>query len=243
MKSASAFPRSAGILLHPTSLPGPFGVGDFGAGARMFVDWLAAARLSLWQVLPLGPAGPGGSPYSSPSAFALHPGLLDLEELHGRGLLDADDIAAPDLPVDFADLPRALAFKRTRAEKAAQAFLHSEPGRVAMRIFRTSEPWVEEFALFSVLCRANDERAWWTWDGPLALRNPEALTDAARTHAAAIEVEVAIQTLLDEQWHAADGDPPGCSESWSTATGGCLRVRGLRRSTRRLRSRSGRALQ
>ena len=100
------FPRASGVLLHPTSLPGPHGSGDFGSDARHFVDWLAAGGQRLWQILPLGGIGPGNSPYMSPSAFAGNVLLVDLAELHDQGWLDAVDLApAPGLDaqrVNFA---------------------------------------------------------------------------------------------------------------------------------------------
>jgi 4-alpha-glucanotransferase len=87
-----SFPRSAGILLHPTSLASSGGVGDFGSAAYQFVDFLAAARQGLWQVLPLGPLGYGNSPYSSTSAFAGNPLLISLERLASHGWIDQDKI-------------------------------------------------------------------------------------------------------------------------------------------------------
>jgi 4-alpha-glucanotransferase len=86
------FPRSSGILLHPTSLPGTHGSGDFGAAAFHFVDWLAAAGQKMWQILPLGGIGPGNSPYMSSSAFAGNVLLIDLDDLQAHGWLSADDI-------------------------------------------------------------------------------------------------------------------------------------------------------
>src|SRR5437016_13638257 len=83
-----SFPRAAGILLHPTSLPSRGGVGDFGPAAYQFVDFLASARQGLWQVLPLGPVGYGNSPYSSTSAFAGNPLLISLERLADHGWID-----------------------------------------------------------------------------------------------------------------------------------------------------------
>ncbi|HPG81389.1 MAG TPA: 4-alpha-glucanotransferase, partial [Piscinibacter sp.] len=96
------FPRRSGILLHPTSLPGPHGSGDLGPEAHRFVDWLAEAGQTLWQVLPLGGIGPGNSPYMSSSAFAGNVLLIDLGELQQRGWLGADDVA----PVPGLDAQR-----------------------------------------------------------------------------------------------------------------------------------------
>src|SRR5204862_1996433 len=99
-----SFPRAAGILLHPTSLPSSGGVGDFGPAAYQFVDFLASARQGLWQVLPLGPLGYGNSPYSATSAFAGNPLLISLERLADQGWIDRAQVARMDTasgPVDY----------------------------------------------------------------------------------------------------------------------------------------------
>src|ERR1700747_1178943 len=104
-----SFPRAAGILLHPTSLPSRGGIGDFGPAAYRFVDFLASARQGLWQVLPLGPLGYGNSPYSSTSAFAGNPLLISLERLVERGWLDRaliSDLPSGVEPVDYASVVR-----------------------------------------------------------------------------------------------------------------------------------------
>src|SRR5436190_8660077 len=92
--------RASGILLHPTSLPGPHGIGDLGPAAYQFVDFLAAAGQSWWQVLPLGPTGFGDSPYQSLSAFAGSPNLISLTLLEQEGLLNADDLPPTEFPTD-----------------------------------------------------------------------------------------------------------------------------------------------
>ena len=115
--------RSSGILLHPTSLPSQGGIGDFGPAAYEFVDWLAAARQTLWQVLPLGPIGYGNSPYSCTSAFAGNVLLISLERLADRGLIDRKEfgaVAAADLPVDFESV---RAHKLPLLREAAKNFL------------------------------------------------------------------------------------------------------------------------
>src|SRR4051812_43689666 len=121
MPSPQLGERASGLLLHPTSLPGPHGIGDLGAGARRFVDFLAAAGQRWWQMLPVGPTGYGDSPYSAESAFAGDPLLLDLHALAADGLLDAADVAGA-LPESRVDHAAALAFKAPRLREAAARF-------------------------------------------------------------------------------------------------------------------------
>src|SRR5574339_95956 len=98
-----SFSRSGGILLHPTSLPGPYGIGDLGPQAYRFVDWLASSGCHLWQILPLGPTGYGDSPYQCFSAFAGNPYLVSPEQLVQAGLIDADDLAGSLFPAGHVD--------------------------------------------------------------------------------------------------------------------------------------------
>ena len=110
-------PRASGILLHPTSLPGRYGIGDLGPEAHAFVDFLAETGQTWWQILPLGPVGYGGSPYQSPSSFAGNPLLISLDRLADRGWLDARELAAvPDLPAGPGRLRRG---GRAQVEMAA----------------------------------------------------------------------------------------------------------------------------
>ncbi|HLL76637.1 MAG TPA: 4-alpha-glucanotransferase, partial [Pyrinomonadaceae bacterium] len=118
-----SFPRASGVLLHPTSLPGPYGVGDLGREARRFADWLASARQTLWQVLPLGPTGYADSPYQSFSAHAGNTLLLSPELLAEDGLLDAADIErAPQLAAGRADYGAAIEFKNRLLARAFENF-------------------------------------------------------------------------------------------------------------------------
>ena len=117
------FPRHSGVLLHPTSLPGPRGSGDLGPAAFHFVDWLAGAEQTLWQVLPLGGIGPGNSPYMSPSAFAGNELLIDLAQLQDSGWLSEAEIQPPpnfsDSRVNF---PEVKTFRMDRLRRAAERF-------------------------------------------------------------------------------------------------------------------------
>src|SRR5450755_4182954 len=123
MESGMPFPRSSGILLHPTSLAGPHGIGDFGPAAYQFVDFLAAAGQKLWQVLPLNPTGYGDSPFQCFSANAGNPFLLSIDRLRDQELLGSDDLAAtPDFPSEHVDYEMAVHFKTALLNKAANAF-------------------------------------------------------------------------------------------------------------------------
>src|SRR5579862_2378486 len=109
------FPRSSGILLHPTSLPGPYGIGDLGPEARRFVDFLAASGQTLWQVLPLGPTGYGDSPYQCFSALAGNPLLISLDDL-------GEATAPPSFPDSEVDFARVIPWKMTALDAAAHRF-------------------------------------------------------------------------------------------------------------------------
>src|ERR1700744_4095139 len=117
------FPRSSGILLHPTSLPGAYGIGELGAEAHAFADFLQESGQHIWQVLPLGPTGYGDSPYQCFSAFAGNPLFINLGTLREQGLLSASDLAnVPSFPDEQVAYDRVIAFKDGLLRKAARAF-------------------------------------------------------------------------------------------------------------------------
>ena len=131
------FARSSGILLHPTSLPGPYGIGDLGPEARRFVDFLAEAGQTLWQVLPLGPTGYGDSPYQCFSAWAGNPLLISLEWLAGAGLAGCGGARdAPEFPEDQVDFARVIPWKTALLEAAARVFLRSARRRQLSIVLR-----------------------------------------------------------------------------------------------------------
>ena len=203
---SSSFPRSGGILLHPTSLPSPHGIGDLGAGARAFVRWLKAAGLTRWQVLPLVPPGPGGSPYSSPSAMAGNPLLIDLHGLVAEGFLDQADVVAPAFAQDAIDWAVVLPWKQERLQRATKRMIATPAGRARVDAFLEENPWASDHALFVALKERFDGRAWTTWPKELALHTPGAV-DAARIELAPRILEIAAeQCLFDEQWHALRAD-------------------------------------
>lgn len=159
--------RKSGILLHPTSLPGEWGIGDLGASAYRFADFLADSDQQYWQILPLGPPGYGNSPYQTCSSIAGNPLLLSLQSLVAQDLLAAGDLRErppfPDATVDFgAVIPSKLAL----IKKAGRAFLRrgAHPLRQEFEEFRASmKPWLEPFAEFASLKEANGGAAWTAW--------------------------------------------------------------------------------
>jgi 4-alpha-glucanotransferase len=196
--------RRSGILLHPTSLPGPHGVGDLGPSAHRFVGWLASAGQRLWQVLPLGPTGFGDSPYQALSSLAGNPLLVSLEALRDEGwLAEADLVGAPAGDPASASYERCGPWKRERLARAAERFGRIAPAaaRSDLEAFRAREAaWLEDFALFAALKDAHGGAPWTRWPDPLARRHPRALADARSAHAAAIDAAVFAQWCFSRQW-------------------------------------------
>ncbi len=200
------FPRASGVLLHPTSLPGPHGSGDFGREARYFVDWLAAGGQTLWQILPLGGIGPGNSPYMSTSAFAGNVLLIDLHELAEQGWLDAADLEPlPALKADRVDFAAVVPFRMERLAKAAARFA-AKAGpqqREAYEAFRATQAgWLEDFALFMALAEAYAWRDWCDWPHALAAHEPGALAAARRELEGRIGFWTFCQWSFFRQWAA-----------------------------------------
>ncbi len=200
------FPRASGVLLHPTSLPGPHGSGDFGRDAHHFVDWLAAAGQTMWQILPLGGIGPGNSPYMSTSAFAGNVLLVDLTELHQQGWLAGDDVApVPGLDAARVDFAVVVPYRMSRLAKAAAAFERaaSPAQRAAYGAFCTAQQsWLDDYALFMALCEAQAWRDWCDWPAALAAREPAALAEAAAANAERIAFWRFCQWSFFRQWAA-----------------------------------------
>jgi 4-alpha-glucanotransferase len=199
-------PRASGVLLHPTSLPGPHGSGDLGREARIFVDWLVTAGQTLWQVLPLGGIGPGNSPYMSNSAFAGNPLLIDLQELHQQGWLDAADLVpVPGLLAAWIDYAVVYPFRMERLARAARRF--AAQGSTAQRAdfehFRNEHrDWLDDYTLFMALCEHHAWVDWCEWPAPLARRDPKALAAAREAHAERIAFWEFCQWRFFRQWAA-----------------------------------------
>jgi 4-alpha-glucanotransferase len=204
-----SFPRAAGILLHPTSLPSRGGVGDFGPAAYQFVDFLASARQGLWQVLPLGPLGYGNSPYSSTSAFAGNPLLISLERLAEHGWIDAAKVdpakAGLDLGSGSVEYDKVFAQKMPLLFEAARGFVSTAAGDARLRFesFRAENSWwLDDFVLFDALRARQKLESWNQWPRDLAHREPAALEKARRELADDIQIRSALQFAFYEQWRA-----------------------------------------
>lgn len=203
----SALPegRQAGICLHLTSLPGPYGIGELGAGAHRFIDRAAAAGIRVWQFLPTGPTAYGDSPYQPLSTFAGNELLIDVEWLVERGLLERDE-AAPlrSLPVGTVDYGNVIPAKHALLGIAASRFAARAPGhlRVALDEFlhRHDDFWLHDYAQFRLLKTRHGERPWTEWDRQYVHRERRALRELDRSEAAGIDTIKIVQFLFDYQW-------------------------------------------
>jgi 4-alpha-glucanotransferase len=199
-----SFPRSSGILLHPTSLPSAYGIGELGPEAHRFADFLRDAGQRIWQVLPLGPTGYGDSPYQCFSAFAGNPLLISLDTLVERGHLDSRDLDwRPEFSDGQVDLGAVIAWKVPLLRHAFRSFQRSSPAeREAFAAFcETHAAWLDEFALFMAVKEAHDNVAWTLWDADLALRQPDAMERARHELHDQIECHKFIQFEFERQWH------------------------------------------
>ncbi|HEX7284921.1 MAG TPA: 4-alpha-glucanotransferase [Candidatus Angelobacter sp.] len=198
------FERSAGILLHPTSLPSNGGIGDLGPEAYVFSDFLYRAGLRLWQVLPLSPPGLGNSPYSAISAFAGNPLLISLERLAQHGWTTLERWKDPPSRNQRIDFEEVKARKLPRLREAAQNFLNHHGGdNPRYRDFKREHAWwLEDFVLFDVMRQVHHKATWNSWDTGLVRRQPEALHKFGLEYQAELEVERAIQFAFLEQWRA-----------------------------------------
>ncbi|MEJ2358339.1 MAG: 4-alpha-glucanotransferase [Deinococcales bacterium] len=201
-----AFERSAGILLHPTSLPGDTGIGELGPAAVQWIDFLEAAGQRLWQVMPLGPTGYGDSPYQSFSAFAGNPYLLSLERLADEGWLDADQAATlsgqPERRVDYGAVIPAKLELLTRAAERFVEHAGAEEREAFAAFVESEKAWLDDFALFMALKESHGGASWTGWEEPVRLRQPEALASARAELGRAVERHKLWQHWFYRQWSA-----------------------------------------
>jgi len=197
--------RSSGILMHPTSLPSRGGIGDLGPAAYEFVNWLAAAKQTLWQILPFGPVGYGNSPYSCTSAFAGNVLMVSLERLVERGYLDAARLTEISNEESAVDFEAVHTHKLPLLREAARNFLHSAPApsRERYEAFCTRNKWwLDDYALFAVLREHFGDRPWNSWPNDIAHRKPDTLAQLFDELKDPVGVECFLQFAFFEQWKA-----------------------------------------
>lgn len=199
--------RSSGILLHPTSLPGPHGVGDLGPAAHEFVDFLKAAGQRWWQMLPVGPPGAGNSPYDSSSAFAGGPLLIGLHDLVEQGLLAKSELKAPKklAEANAAVYQEAIRFKDARLRSAYARFQAdaSAEQRAEFESFKAkAASWLDSYSLFTALKHHTNQQAWFQWSSDLRSRKASALKRATLELKDEVEYCCFQQFQFDRQWRA-----------------------------------------
>lgn len=199
------YTRSSGILLHPTSLPSPYGIGDLGPNAYRWIDFLDESGTALWQVLPLGPTGYADSPYQCFSAIAGNPYLISPAKLFEDGLLTNKDLEnRPDFPSNHVDYGTMIPWKVTMLKKAYQR--HKKTGLLSKEFSdyqEKNQTWLEDFALFMAMKQAHGLKPWVEWPEALRDRQPQAITAFKDTNRAGIIEQHAFdQFLFSRQWTA-----------------------------------------
>ncbi len=203
------FPRSNGILLHPTSLPGPYGIGDLGDMAFRFVDWLHDSGQTVWQVLPLGPTSYGDSPYQCLSAFAGNTNLISLSRLVIEGYLREEDLAdVPDFPTHEVDYGPVIDYHEKKLDLAYQRFkakASSDQRNAKNAWVEVNADWINDWGLYIALKKENQGRPWVEWPDPVALRDPAALDEATQRLDDEISKHIFLQWLFYKQWGEVKG--------------------------------------
>ncbi|MGA0157830.1 MAG: 4-alpha-glucanotransferase [bacterium] len=204
--SHEPYRRGGGILLHPTSLPGPFGIGDLGPSASRFIDFLEQAGMSYWQMLPLVPVMDEFSPYQSTSAMAGNPLLISPELLLEEGLIGQERLEGlPDFPEERVDVSMVLGWKQDLLKAAWRNFTH-DPGSSLKQDFEEfcqhHSEWLEDFALFSALREVFEKKSWTEWPEEFKKREPSALAWAKDQHADSFGFHRFSQFLFFRQWQS-----------------------------------------
>ncbi|HQY23696.1 MAG TPA: 4-alpha-glucanotransferase [Thermoflexales bacterium] len=198
--------RTSGVLLHPTSLPGRYGIGEFSDEAYRFVDWLVSAGQTLWQVMPLGPTGYGDSPYQCFSAFAGNPLLIGLDALARDGALSAADLAnTPVFPDEKVDFGPVIEYKKAILRKSYDRFATSARAAERQdfaRFCAENATWLDDYALFIAIKDAHNGNVWNTWESDIARHEPAALRAWRAQLADAIEAQQYYQYQFFRQWAA-----------------------------------------
>src|SRR4051794_17541446 len=208
--------RAGGILLHPTSLPGRFGIGDLGPEARSFLDFLVETGQRWWQLLPLGPIGAGNSPYQSYSSYAGNPLLISPEGLVDDGWLEPRDWKDyPELPEGHVDYASVAAAKESLLRRAFGRF---RPDHLNFEAFCDDNThWLDDYALYMALKEVHDEASWTTWERELVVRDPKALARCREVLAEAILYFKFVQFTFARQWRSLR---EACRERGGAVVGG-----------------------
>jgi len=200
------FERSSGVILHPTSLPGPYGIGDLGTQAHSWLDFLADCRCGLWQILPLGPTGYGDSPYQCFSAFAGNPYLISPEALYEDGLLLAEDLEdRPEFPQNHIDYGQVIPWKLNLLDKAFANFgkkVSPELSSSYTHFIQEQASWLDDFALFMALKETYQGAPWTSWQPEQRDRDQQALSKAGKELAISISRHVFRQYIFFRQWNS-----------------------------------------
>jgi 4-alpha-glucanotransferase len=200
------FERMSGILLHPTSLPGPDGIGDVGPEAYNWVDFLVQSGCKIWQLLPLGPTGYGDSPYQCFSAFAGNPYLVNPVLLIDDGLLTLDDLSdRPDFPDNHVDFGPVINWKIALLDRAYENFKMAKPSDISKQFneFKQSEiEWLMDFSLFMAIKEINNGASWVEWDLKFRKREPATIEHFKKEHHDLIDSQMFRQFLFFKQWTA-----------------------------------------
>ncbi|MEX2464122.1 MAG: 4-alpha-glucanotransferase [Balneolaceae bacterium] len=200
------FPRSCGILVHPTSFPSKYGMGDLGSEAKMFIDFLVNTDQSIWQVLPLGPTGYGNSPYASYSAFAGNHYFISLDILVEKELLKPKEVQSALMPVtDKVDYTQSYENKNDLYKLASERFFASmsDGEKSELEQFKkANEFWLDDYCLFMACLKANDRKPWNKWDPDLAQRKPKTISKFRREQRDEIQFQTWLQFEFFNQWNA-----------------------------------------
>ncbi|MGH2582118.1 MAG: 4-alpha-glucanotransferase, partial [Anaerolineales bacterium] len=198
------FNHSSGILMHVTSLPSPYGIGDFGPQAYEWLDFLKQCRVRWWQVLPLGPTGYGDSPYQSFSSFAGNPILVSPEFMERDGLIDSEDLL-PGLSFSHqrAEFDKVIQWKRSLFQIAFSRVDEIPDLKREFDQFRDEQrQWLDDFTLYMTIKSQEKLRPWKDWPTALRDREPKALAAIRKQQAATIDFFSFEQFLFFRQWHA-----------------------------------------
>ncbi len=198
------FLRSSGILLHPISLPGRYGIGDLGPEAFRWVDFLAESGTQLWQLLPLGPTGYGDSPYQTFSAFAGNPYLVSPDLLLQNGLLHEDDLLnIPPFNPDRVDYGQVIYWKMDLLHKSYEKFRYAgkELQQVVEAFYAKNADWLDDFAIFMALKEFHGGKPWTLWKAEYRDRDPDALASFQEASSHAVQRQKFYQYLFFDQWN------------------------------------------